>query len=216
MSIALSAHLDWSKVGIASASDPSDYPSSTTVFATAKAAMEADTWSNDVYAISSVEQASSKIASGNNGHLLYNIRSGRLLYNANGHLVYNPNADYTTKCQCSALADSYDTSAHNGTSCTQIRLYVGIPVTYAGYYGFTFKTTSSETPDSSWSWVTSGRQTHYTAQPYTGYLTFYTSFTLDDWLWVITSFDDYSDPTVPSPPGATRYHFGASNDIVVN
>jgi hypothetical protein len=216
MSFDLNASRDWSKVGIASASDPSTYPSSTGVFASAKAAMEADSWSNDVYAISSVEQSTQQIASGGNGHLTYNIRSGRLLYNANGHLMYNPNADYRTICRCSCLADSYDTSAHAGETCSQIRLYIVCPGAFAGNYGFTFNTSSSETPNSAWSWVTSGRQTFYSSSPYTGYVTFSTSITLDNWLWVITSFDPYDDPTVPSPPGLTGYYFGASNTIRIN
>jgi hypothetical protein len=223
----LTAENDWSKYGNHSDSTVggADY---THAYATAVSDMEADGWSKDAVALGDVTNQMRFDWSGRLPHIIYDSPTFGSTYHilrkstSSDHIrIGDPYVSYCN-ATTTALANSFMTFAHAGESITSLQLYMKWNQAFPSgmYPQVSFRVTSTETPDSSWSWVTDspvfvmgGLTTSLS------WYTFTTSFTMGNWLWVIVSFSPY---TMPLPElndlmtNTKTYSINWTNDIKVN
>lgn len=224
MSTTLLANYDWSKYGQDSATGTGLDP--TTYFDNAVAEMEADAWSKDAVALGDVKYTLTLDWSGalphlradgpavsNTGHLGRDFSTGHLKR-------YEPYVSYVL-AETVALADSYNSLSVSGDTATSIQLYMSSPAAFPSgiYCRIAFRVTASETPDDAWTWVTDAPVYELSVTSTPTWYTFTTNFVLGSWLWVVSSFSEYTTPTVPLTETMTNsvtYRFSVGNTIKIN
>jgi hypothetical protein len=200
-------------------------------FTDAKTAMEADSWSNDTYALMQAGHYTYAEFEGI-GHLEKDPATFHLQKVASGHL----NKDLGERlgaARCIALADRCHVSDGDiGTSVTSVKVNFSATVsgmsTIPGYTAqFWFKTTNTTLPDDDWGWMTgSSKSLGFSTSVAATDITFSgVSLTLDHYFWCLYKLSTYAYPTYTysgATPSGSYYtktilvHFGLSNTYVIN
>ena len=182
-------------------------------YASAYAAIQTDTWANDLYALQNAGIFLSPVWKGN-GHLVKKASGGHLVKDAGGHLrkkfaYYAPGGG----AQCVAIADACSiSSGYLGTVVTGVKVnlttvfqnVLNVPAGESSWVGhIAFYTTATPVPASDWGWLDGFPGVEFQLTSSSGpsdvtYSSINGSVTLNNWFWVVYGLVKSQYATMPT------------------